>query len=177
MILLFHIMAMPYLNAAPKIPKPQDNGLLKISQDGRFIQFANGKPFFWLGDTGWLLPELLQRDEAAYYLRRCGEAGYNVVQIQVVNGVPAYNAYGKLSMPKGFDFSTIDTEEGYGYWQHMDYIVDMAAANGIHVGMIADTDSAWTNPNRNNVASCIGNPRRHLTLHPSENPKICTKSD
>ena len=116
MILLFSLMDVPCLNAAPKIPKPWDNGQLKISQDGRFMQFANGKPFFWLGDTGWLLPERLQRDEAAYYLKRCGEAGYNVVQVQVVNGVPAYNAYGKLSMPKGFDFSTIDTEEGYGYW-------------------------------------------------------------
>ena len=48
---------------------------------------------------------------------------------------------------KGFDFSTIDTEEGYGYWQHMDYIVDMSAANGIYVGMIADTDSAWATRN------------------------------
>ena len=28
-----------------------------------------------------------------------------------------------------------------------------------------------------NVASCIGNPRRHLTLHSLENPEICTKSD
>ena len=27
------------------------------------------------------------------------------------------------------------------------------------------------------VVSCIGNPRRHLTLHPLENPEICTKSD
>ena len=136
MILLLSLMSVSNLNAAPKIPKPWENGQLKVSQDGRFLQFTNGKPFFWLGDTGWLLPERLQRDEAAYYLRRCGEAGYNVVQIQVVNGVPAYNAYGKLSMPKGFDFSTIDTEEGYGYWQHMDYIIDLAAANGIYVGMV-----------------------------------------
>ena len=136
MILLCSFLAMPYLNAAPKIEKPWANGQLKISQDGRFMQFANGKPFFWLGDTGWLLPERLQRDEAAYYLKRCGEAGYNVVQIQVVNGVPAYNIYGKLSMPKGFDFSTIDPEEGYGYWQHMDFIIDQAAANGIYVGMV-----------------------------------------
>ena len=108
MFLLLSLMSVSNLNAAPKIPKPWENGQLKVSQDGRFLQFTNGKPFFWLGDTGWLLPERLQRDEAAYYLRRCGEAGYNVVQIQVVNGVPAYNAYGKLSMPKGFDFSTIE---------------------------------------------------------------------
>ena len=59
MILLCSFLAMPYLNAAPKIEKPWANGQLKISQDGRFMQFANGKPFFWLGDTGWLLPERL----------------------------------------------------------------------------------------------------------------------
>lgn len=28
-----------------------------------------------------------------------------------------------------------------------------------------------------NVTSCIGNPLRHLTLHPLGNPEICTKSD
>ena len=132
-LLLFHVQLSW---AAPRIEKPWSNGRLKVSANGRFLQFANGKPFFWLGDTGWLLPERLNRDEAAFYLRRCGEAGYNVVQVQTVNGVPAINAYGKLSMPKGFDFSTIDTAEGYGYWQHLDYIVDVAASNGIYIGMV-----------------------------------------
>ena len=41
---------------------------------------ADGTPFFWLGDTGWLLPEKLNRDEAAYYLEHCRQAGFNVVQ-------------------------------------------------------------------------------------------------
>ena len=132
-LLLFHAQLSW---AAPRIEKPWSNGRLQVSANGRFLQFANGKPFFWLGDTGWLLPERLNRDEAAFYLRRCGEAGYNVVQVQTVNGVPAINAYGKLSMPKGFDFSTIDTAEGYGYCQHLDYIVDVAASNGIYIGMV-----------------------------------------
>lgn len=77
--------------------KPWDNGKLKVSQNSRFLQHENGAPFFWLGETGWLLPERTDRAEAAYYLQRVREAGYNMVQIQVIDGVPAYNHYGQMS--------------------------------------------------------------------------------
>lgn len=109
---------------------------LKVSQCGRFLQYADGRPFFWLGDTGWLMPERLNRDEAAYYLDRLAAAGYNVVQVQVVNGIPAFNAYGQMSMPDGFNFDGIDRPGVYGYWDHMDYIVDQAGRRGIFVGMV-----------------------------------------
>lgn len=122
--------------ATMQAAKPWDNGRLKVSECGRFLMFDNGKPFFWLADTGWLLPERLDRDEADYYLKRCAEAGYNVVQMQVVNGVPAFNVYGQMSMPAGFDFSCIDRNGVYGYWDHVDYIIDRAAAHGIYVGMV-----------------------------------------
>ncbi|MGN0281080.1 MAG: glycoside hydrolase family 140 protein [Prevotella sp.] len=130
-------LALMLLSVGAKPTESQrKTGRLKVSANGRFLQYDDGTPFFWLGETGWLLPERLNRDEAAFYLRRCAEAGYNVVQVQTVNGVPAFNTYGKMSMPKGFDFSTIDTEEGYGYWQHMDYIIDLAEKNGIYIGMV-----------------------------------------
>ena len=61
------------------------------------------------------------------------------MQVQTVNGVPAQNAYGKLSMPDGFDFSRIDAEGPDGYWQHMDYIVRKAEQEGIYIGM----DCIW----------------------------------
>ena len=116
--------------------RPWDNGRLRVSADGRFLMFDNGRPFFWLGDTGWLMPERLNRDEAEYYLSRCEAAGYNVVQVQVINGIPAFNVYGQMSMPAGFDFSAVDRKGVYGYWDHMDYIIDRAAAHGIYVGMV-----------------------------------------
>lgn len=116
--------------------KPWDNGRLTVSANGRFLTHADGTPFFWLADTGWLLPERLDRDEAAYYLKRCAEAGYNVVQVQTINAVPAINAYGQKSMANGWDFSSIDRKDTYGYWDHMDYIVDCAASQGIYVGMV-----------------------------------------
>ena len=76
--------------------KPWDNGRLKVSDNQRYLMHENGTPFFWQGETGWLLPERLDRAEAEWYLQRCREEGYNVVKIQVSDNVPALNFYGQL---------------------------------------------------------------------------------
>ncbi len=115
---------------------PWKNGKLKVSDNGRYLQHENGTPFFWLGETGWLLPERLDRNEASYYLSHCRQAGYNVVQIQVINGVPAINHYGQFSHPDGFNFKDINKKGVYGYWDHMDYIIQKAEQNGIYIGMV-----------------------------------------
>ena len=75
-------------NAAKKIYKPWDNGRLVVSENQRYIVHENGKPFFWLGNTAWLLPERLNRDEVGFFLSKDREAGYNVEQIQVLNAIP-----------------------------------------------------------------------------------------
>ena len=76
------------LFSATGAKRPWDHGRLTVSANSRFLCHADSTPFFWLGDTGWLLPQRLDRDEAAYYLKRAAEAGFNVVQIQVINGIP-----------------------------------------------------------------------------------------
>lgn len=117
--------------------KPWDNGKLMVSSNNRYIQFENGKPFFWLGDTGWLVPQHLDRSEVEYYFNKCRRAGYNMVQIQVMDAVPSYNIYGQQSLPYGWDFSKADPEGVYSYWDHLDYIVRKAEQNGIYIGMVA----------------------------------------
>lgn len=67
---------------------PWDNGKLVVSEEGRYLKHENGAPFFWLGETGWLLPERLNRDEAEYYLEQCKrriqrDSGSNVEQCSV----------------------------------------------------------------------------------------------
>ncbi len=120
----------------PHIYQPWKNGKLKVSENGRYLQHENGTPFFWMGETGWLLPEKLDRNEASYYLNGCRKAGYNVVQVQTVNGVPAINFYGQYSHPDGFNFKDINKKGVYGYWDHMDYIIKKAEQNGIYIGMV-----------------------------------------
>ena len=117
--------------------KPWDNGRLVISSNNRYLQFENGRPFFWLGDTGWLVPQHLDRAEVEYYFNKCRRAGYNMVQIQVMDAVPSYNIYGQQSLPYGWDFTKDDPEGVYSYWDHLDYIVRKAEQNGIYIGMVA----------------------------------------
>ncbi|MCM1521038.1 MAG: glycoside hydrolase family 140 protein [Muribaculaceae bacterium] len=116
--------------------KPWQHGPLRVSDNGLYLQHTDGTPFFWLGDTGWLLPERLDRDEAGYYLDRAAAAGFNVVQVQTINGIPSINAYGRLSHPDGWDFSNIDKPGEYGYWDHMDFIISAAERKGVYIGMV-----------------------------------------
>lgn len=128
--LLFLLLCLA-ATASVQAGKPWENGKLKVSDNQRFLMHENGQPFFWQGETGWLLPERLDRAEADYYLQRCREAGYNVVQVQVIDGVPAYNIYGQPSHPL-----PTAKAQGYGYWDHLDYIIRQAEQNGIYIGMV-----------------------------------------
>jgi len=142
-IILIMCLALVAMTAGAVMPQtkgkvlPWKNGKLKVSENHRFLQHENGQPFFWLGDTGWLLPERLDRAEAEYYLQRCREAGYNVVLVQVMDDTPSYNYYGQPSMIDGWNFDGINRKGVYGYWDHLDYIIKLAERNGIYIGMVA----------------------------------------
>ena len=121
---------------------PWSNGKLVVSEEGRYLKHENGTPFFWLGETGWLLPERLNRDEAEYYLEQCKHRGYNVIQVQTLNNVPSMNIYGQYSMIDGYNFKNINQKGVYGYWDHMDYIIRTAAKKGQYIGMVC----IWGSP-------------------------------
>lgn len=116
--------------------KPWVHGDLRVSDNGLYLQHTDGTPFFWLGDTGWLLPQRLDRDEAQHYLEQTAREGFNVVQIQALNGVPSFNRYGTMSHPDGWNLDAASKPGEYGYWEHMDHIVDTAERNGIYIGMV-----------------------------------------
>ena len=126
-------------HAAGKIYKPWSNGKLKVSDNNLYIIHDNGTSFFWMGNTAWLLPERLNREEAEYFLAKDREAGYNVEQIQVLNAIPTFNVYGHQANNAEFDFSKVSKPGVYGYWEHLDYIVDTAERNGIYIAM----DCIW----------------------------------
>lgn len=132
------VLAMGNIQAA-KVYKPWSNGKLTVSDNHRYIIHENGTPFFWMGNTSWLLPERLNRDEVEYYLNKEREEGYNVEQIQVLNAIPTFNIYGQPANDETFDFTKYTKQGTYGYWDHLDYIVDMAEANGIYIAM----DCIW----------------------------------
>lgn len=129
---------------------------LNVSENRRFFSDQDGKPFFWLADTGWLLFNRLTREEADRYLAGRQQKGFNVVQVMVVQALRTANVYGDsalvshdLSTPKVTDGSTFEHSEEYDYWDHVDYVVGKAAERGIKVGMVP----IWGNAVKNGKTS------------------------
>ncbi len=56
------------------------HGALRVSQDRRYLIYADGTPFFWLGDTAWNGP--LKADAKSWdtYLKDRAAKGFNVIQ-------------------------------------------------------------------------------------------------
>jgi hypothetical protein len=117
---------------------------LQVSENGRFFQTEDGKPFFWVGDTGWLLFVKCNREDAVHYLETRSQQGFNVVQVMVLHDMNnTKNVYGdyalinedasKPNVTPGNDFNNA---EAYDYWDHVDFIVAEAAKRGIYMAMV-----------------------------------------
>ena len=72
--------------------------LLEVSANKRFFQTADGNPFFWLGDTGWLLFTKCSREETIHYLGTRQQQGFNVIQAMVLHTLNAKNVYGDYAL-------------------------------------------------------------------------------
>lgn len=117
--------------------------LLQVSPNGRFLMGENGNPFFWLGDTGWLLFSKLTREEADFYLQKRKEQGFNVIQVMVLHSLDVVNAYGDSALVCGDPSRPLCTpgagfedEKAYDFWDHADYIVDQAGKRGIYMALV-----------------------------------------
>jgi hypothetical protein len=116
---------------------------LQISENKRFLVTGDGKPFFWLGDTGWLLFNRLTREEADKYLEDRKQKGFNVIQSMLLHDVPSRNVYldssvvranvGEPAVTPGNDFKD---SIAYDYWDHVDYIIKKAAEKGIYMALV-----------------------------------------
>jgi hypothetical protein len=116
---------------------------LLISSNKRFFTDEKGQPFFWLGDTGWLLFSKLNREEAQKYLEDRKQKGYNVIQVMILHTVTAANVYGdsalvnkSVARPLTTQGSSFADPAQYDYWDHVDYIIDEAAKRNLYMAMV-----------------------------------------
>ncbi len=118
---------------------------LRVSDNGRYLVYSDGTPFFWLGDTAWELFHRLTREEADIYLEDRANKGFTVIQAVVLaelEGETRPNAYGKLPLNE-----KDPSQPNEDYFKQVDYIVDKAASLGMFIGMLPSWGNYWkTNP-------------------------------
>jgi len=110
------------------------HGHLKVTSDGYYLQFADGTPFFWLGDTGWELFHRLTLEEITTYLDNRAAKGFNVIQAVVLaefDGLRKPNRYGDIPL-KDLD----PAKPNERYFRLVDSTIHLAKARNMFIGLL-----------------------------------------
>lgn len=120
---------------------------LHVSENHRFLVTAEGRPFFWLGDTAWELFHRLNREEADRYLENRAAKGFTVIQavaLAELDGLRDPNPYGHRPLVDN-DPAKPAVKDGpqNDYWDHVDYIVEKANSLGMYIGFLPTWGDKW----------------------------------
>jgi uncharacterized protein DUF4038 len=97
---------------------------LKVSPNGRYFVDQHGKPFFYLGDTCWLLFQRLNREEVDEYLKDRAAKGFTVIQAYVIRGLDKRHPDGNSSLLGESPFIGRDpTKPNEAFFSNVDYVV------------------------------------------------------
>ncbi len=102
--------------------------------------YENDKPFFWLGDTAWLMLDKLEFNDIKLYLRNRKSLGYNVIQVVLV-----YSLIGHDELP-GMPSSNKDTTS-IEYFSFAKEVISYAKSLGIYVALLP----CWGSFVKNNI--------------------------
>jgi hypothetical protein len=110
------------------------HGRVVVSPNGHYLQYEDGTPFFWLGDTGWELFHRLNYKEIERYLDNRSRKGFTVIQAVLLaefNGLRVPNQNGDVP------FHDLDpTKPNENYFRFADSVVQLAAAKNLVMGLL-----------------------------------------
>jgi hypothetical protein len=110
------------------------HGRLATTKDGRYLQYKDGTPFFWLGDTGWELFHRLKKEEIEKYLDNRYAKGFNVIQAVILaefDGLTKPNQYGEVPL------TDLDpTKPNEKYFDLVDWTVHQAMKKNMFMGLL-----------------------------------------
>ncbi|MCD7905988.1 MAG: DUF4038 domain-containing protein [Clostridiales bacterium] len=99
-----------------------------ISKNHKYLTCGN-KPFFWPGDTGWLIFHKLTEEDAYVYLKNRADKGFNVIQAVLVYATEGLCDINKMYIPN------CDVED-IKYWEHCDRVIKTAEKLGLYTALL-----------------------------------------
>lgn len=103
--------------------------MLTISQNKRYL-LEDGKPFFWLGDTAWLIFGNITEEEAYNYLKNRAEKGFNVIQAVLIYSTEGMETVNRMYWGAAGRYKTSE------YWEHVDRIIKKAEELGLYIALL-----------------------------------------
>lgn len=125
-LIIFFLFLFVNLNAQ------QSNTLsrLVVSKDNHYLQYENGKPFFWLGDTGWLMFSRLTLEEIKKYIDNRVSKGFNVIHATLL-GEPTPTRSGYVALQNNDPL-----KPGESYFKFVDSVVSLCAKRKVYLALL-----------------------------------------
>jgi len=108
------------------------HGAIKVADDNRHFAYADGTPFFWMGDTWWMgLSKRISIDEIAVLADNRLSKGYNVIQIVagLYPDMPAFDKRG--ANEEGFPWDTAYQRINPAYFDAADKRIKFLVDKGL----------------------------------------------
>jgi hypothetical protein len=157
-VLTAKFVAVSILLVPVLVPSPVPSGgsaNIRVSGNNRYFVDANGKPFFWQGDTEWELFHLFSVADAKELLLDRRNQGFNVIQVMVTGVYPEWDASKGMKPWKEqqawLDNNPLTPNEEY--FKRADAIVAAAQEDGIVLvlGVYHAKDNDFNRINASNV--------------------------
>lgn len=110
------------------------HGRIEVSANRHYLQYEDGTPFFWLGDTGWELFPRLKLEEIDYYLTNRAAKGFTVIQAVLLaefDGLRKPDQYGEVPLE---NMDPLQPNEVY--FKMVDKVMNMAKTKGLVMGLL-----------------------------------------
>ena len=107
---------------------------IRVSENRRFLVTETGVPFFWLGDTAWVLFHRLTREEAQFYFAARQRQRFTVIQAVALaefDGLNTPNAYGERPL-----HDNDPTRPNEAYFAYVDELIALAAAHDLYIALL-----------------------------------------
>jgi hypothetical protein len=110
---------------------------LKVSANGRYFTDQDGKPFFYLGDTAWLIFQRLDHKEVDDYLKNRASKGFTVLQAYVLRGLDVRHPDGPISLLGEKPLIDRDpTKPNEAFFKNVDFVINRANELGLVMGLV-----------------------------------------
>ena len=129
------------------IPATTSGAFLHVRPGANTLARADGLPFFWLGDTAWLINVKLDRTDMLAYLDDRANRGFTVIQVMGLHSAGVTNAHGNPAFPAGIaaglatalasgHLDPPGSRAGEGYWETLDFLFAAAADRGLYIALV-----------------------------------------
>lgn len=116
--------------------KPWDNGPLRVAATGRSLEYANGKPFFYLADTCWEAFHRLTREDIELLLHTRAKQGFNSLQMVALAEMDGLNEPNREGARPLVNNDPLSPDTAGGYWDFVDYVFDRAEHHDLYIALL-----------------------------------------